>query len=156
MWSSSTAATLGRLTPTAKEDEVEMRALVVEDEPKMAVLLRRALIEQGYAVDNAGDGDSALAHACSADYDVIVLDVMLPGVSGLEVCERLRRCGVWTPVLLLTARDAVADRVRGLDGGADDYLTKPFSLAELGARLRALTRRGALERPLCWSLVTSF
>jgi two-component system, OmpR family, response regulator len=124
-----------------------MRALVVEDEPKMAGLLRRALIEQGYAVDNAGDGDSALAHAGSADYDVIVLDVMLPGVSGLEVCERLRRSGVWTPVLLLTARDGVADRVRGLDGGADDYLTKPFSLAELGARLRALTRRGAIERP---------
>ena len=124
-----------------------MRVLVVEDEPKMAGLLRRALVEEGYAVDLAATGDAGYDHAVALDYDAIVLDVLLPGISGFEVCARLRHRGVWTPVLMLTARDAVTDRVRGLDGGADDYLTKPFSLPELFARVRALARRGGAERP---------
>jgi two-component system OmpR family response regulator len=124
-----------------------VRVLVVEDEPEMADLLRRALVEEGYAVDVAHTGDGGFQHAITVDYEVIVLDVLLPGGSGFEVCAWLRRRGVWTPVLMLTARDAVADRVRGLDGGADDYLTKPFSLAELLARIRALARRGGVERP---------
>ncbi|MFF4752246.1 response regulator transcription factor [Streptomyces sp. NPDC002514] len=124
-----------------------MRILVVEDEPKMRGLLRRALTEEGYAVDTADDGPRALALTDIAAYDAVVLDVMLPGLDGFEVCAALRRRAVWLPVLMLTARDAVADRVRGLDGGADDYLTKPFSLDELMARLRALIRRGPVERP---------
>jgi two-component system OmpR family response regulator len=124
-----------------------VRVLVVEDEPKMANLLRRALVEEGYAVDVAACGDDGYQYAIAADYDTIVLDVLLPGLSGFEVCARLRRRRVWTPVLMLTARDAVTDRIRGLDGGADDYLIKPFNLAELLARIRALTRRGALARP---------
>jgi two-component system, OmpR family, response regulator len=123
-----------------------VRVLVVEDEPEMAGLLRRALVEEGYAVDLAGNGDHGYRHAVTTSYDAIVLDVLLPGASGFEVCARLRRQEVWTPVLMLTARDAVADRVRGLDGGADDYLTKPFSLVELLARVRALTRRGGVAR----------
>jgi len=121
--------------------------LVVEDEPEMAGLLRRALVEEGYVVDVAGTGDDGYHRAIAVGYDAIVLDVLLPGGSGFEVCTRLRRRRVWTPVLMLTARDAVADRVRGLDGGADDYLTKPFSLVELLARIRALARRGGVERP---------
>jgi two-component system OmpR family response regulator len=124
-----------------------MKVLVVEDEPKMAGLLRRALVEEGYAVDVAATGDAGFDQAVALGYDVVVLDVLLPGLSGFEVCARLRRRSVWTPVLMLTARDAVADRVRGLDGGADDYLTKPFSLSELFARVRALARRGGGERP---------
>lgn len=124
-----------------------MKVLVVEDEPKMAGLLRRALVEEGYAVDVAATGDAGYDQAIALAYDAIVLDVLLPGISGFEVCARLRRRGIWTPVLMLTARDAVADRVRGLDGGADDYLTKPFSLPELFARVRALARRGGIERP---------
>ena len=124
-----------------------MRVLVVEDELKMASLLRRGLVEEGHAADIARAGDDALWMAGATDYDAIVLDVMLPGEDGFEVCRRLRERGVWAPVLMLTARDAVADRVSGLDAGADDYLTKPFSFAELLARLRALTRRGAVERP---------
>lgn len=124
-----------------------MRVLVVEDEPKMRGLLQRALTEEGYAVDVAADGPQALGLADTAVFDAVVLDVMLPGLDGFEVCARLRRRGRWVPVLMLTARDAVADRVRGLDGGADDYLTKPFSLEELMARLRALVRRGPAERP---------
>ncbi len=124
-----------------------MRVLVVEDEPRMAGLLRRALVEEGYAVDTAATGDAGYDQAAAVGYDVLVLDVLLPGMSGFEVCARLRRRGVWTPVLMLTARDAVADRVRGLDGGADDYLTKPFSLPELFARVRALGRRGGMQRP---------
>ena len=123
-----------------------MRALVVEDEPKMAALLRRGLVEEGYAVDVAPDGPAAVIRANATGYDAIVLDVMLPGMDGFEVCRRLRENGVWAPVLMLTARDAVEDRIAGLDTGADDYLTKPFSFAELLARLRALTRRGPLER----------
>jgi len=97
-----------------------VRVLIVEDEPKMAGLLRRALVEEGYAVDVAATGDASYDQAVAVGYDVIVLDILLPGASGFEVCARLRRRGVWTPVLMLTARDAVADRVRGLDGGADD------------------------------------
>jgi two-component system OmpR family response regulator len=124
-----------------------MRVLVVEDDPKMAGLLRRGLVEEGHAADVAGTGDDAIWMAQAVEYDAIVLDVMLPGRDGFEVCRQLRRDGVWSPVLMLTARDAVEDRVAGLDAGADDYLRKPFSFSELLARLRALVRRGAAERP---------
>ena len=118
-----------------------MRVLVVEDEQRLATLIRRALTEEGHAVDVVGDGEAALAWVAGADYDVVVLDVMLPGMDGIAVCRGLRSRRIHTPVLLLTARDTVADRVRGLDAGADDYLTKPFALMELAARLRALARR---------------
>src|SRR6476646_2495487 len=121
-----------------------MRVLVVEDEKKLGELLRRGLREEGYAADR---GEEALWMARAVPYDAIVLDVMLPGTDGFEICRRLRRDGVWTPVLMLTARDGVDDRVVGLDAGADDYLTKPFSFEELLARLRALTRRAPVERP---------
>jgi two-component system OmpR family response regulator len=124
-----------------------MRVLVVEDEIKMAGLLRRGLTEEGLAVDVSGSGEDALVRANATEYDAIVLDVMLPGISGFETCRRLRKHGTWAPVLMLTARDSVEDRIAGLDGGADDYLTKPFSLGELGARLRALFRRQPSERP---------
>jgi two-component system, OmpR family, response regulator len=124
-----------------------MRVLVVEDDHKMAGLLRRGLVEEGHAADVAGTGDEAIWMAQAVEYDAIVLDVMLPGRDGFEVCRQLRRDGVWSPVLMLTARDAVEDRVAGLDAGADDYLRKPFSFSELLARLRALARRGAAERP---------
>ena len=124
-----------------------MRVLVVEDEPKMASLVRRGLEEEGIAVDVAGRGEDAVWMAGSTEYDVLVLDVMLPGIDGFEICRRLRADEVWTPVLMLTARDAVEDRVAGLDGGADDYLVKPFAFDELLARLRALARRGSAERP---------
>src|SRR5436305_404844 len=113
----------------------------------MAGLLRRGLTEEGYTVEVADDGDAALSWAVGTDFDVVVLDVMLPGRSGLEVCRALRRRQVWVPILMLTARDGITDRVRGLDGGADDYLTKPFHLDELLARLRALGRRGPVPRP---------
>ena len=124
-----------------------MRTLVVEDDRKLGPLLRRALGERGGAADLARTGEDALWMAQARSYDAIVLDVMLPDLDGFETCTRLREHGVWTPVLLLTARDAVEDRVYGLDCGADDYLTKPFSIAELRARLRALVRRGRPERP---------
>jgi two-component system OmpR family response regulator len=124
-----------------------MRVLVVEDEPKMALLLKRGLTEEGHAADVAPTGEDALWMARAREYDAIVLDVMLPGLDGLAVCSKLRADGVWTPVLFLTARDGVRDRVEGLDTGADDYLVKPFSFAELLARLRALTRRAPHERP---------
>jgi two-component system OmpR family response regulator len=124
-----------------------MRLLVVEDEARLALLLKRGLEEQGYAVDVTGDGAEALWLATENDYDTIVLDIMLPGLDGLEVTKRLRAGGRWAPVLLLTARDGVDDRVVGLDAGADDYLVKPFSFAELAARVRALVRRGRVERP---------
>jgi two-component system OmpR family response regulator len=124
-----------------------MRVLIVEDELKMASLVRRGLVEEGHAADVAAKGEDAVWMAEAHPYDAIVLDVMLPGLSGFETCRRLRNAGVWTPVLMLTARDEVEDRVSGLDAGADDYLTKPFSLAELLARLRALVRRGGVERP---------
>ena len=123
-----------------------MRVLVVEDEPKMAALLRRGLVEDGYAADVAGTGEEALRMARAVPYDAIVLDVMLPGVGGVDVCRQLRSSAVWSPILMLTARDGVDDRVVGLDTGADDYLTKPFSFPELLARLRAVTRRGLAER----------
>jgi len=119
-----------------------MRILVVEDELKMASLLRRGLVEEGHAVDLARTGDDALWMAQAAEYDAIVLDLMLPGLDGVEVCRRVRESGVWAPVLMLTARDAVEDRVAGLDAGADDYLPKPFSFAELLARLRAVLALG--------------
>ena len=123
-----------------------MRVLVVEDEVKMAALLRRGLQEEGMVVDVAARGEDALWMAGSTEFDAIVLDVMLPGIDGFATCRRLRSEGVWSPVLMLTARGALEDRVAGLDGGADDYLTKPFSFAELSARLRALGRRGPVER----------
>ena len=119
-----------------------MRVLIVEDEPKMADLLRRGLADQGAVVDVAGRGEDALWMAAATSFDAIVLDVMLPGIDGFETCRRLRDARVWSPVLMLTARGEVEDRVAGLDGGADDYLVKPFDFAELGARLRALARRG--------------
>jgi len=124
-----------------------VRALVVEDEVKMATLVRRGLVEEGYAADVARTGHDALWMAQATPYDAIVLDVMLPDLDGFDLCRELRENGVWSPVLMLTARDSVEDRVAGLDSGADDYLTKPFSFAELLARLRALTRRGPAERP---------
>lgn len=124
-----------------------MRVLIVEDQPKMAGLVRRGLVEEGHGADVAEKGEDAVWMADAHPYDAIVLDVMLPGLDGFETCRRLRSAGVWTPVLMLTARDSVDDRVAGLDSGADDYLTKPFSLAELLARLRALARRGVVERP---------
>jgi two-component system OmpR family response regulator len=124
-----------------------MRLLLVEDDAKMAALVRRGLTENGTAIDVAAKGEDALWLARAHDYDAIVLDVMLPGLDGFATCASLRARGVWAPVLMLTARDAVEDRVAGLDAGADDYLIKPFSLAELRARLRALVRRGGAERP---------
>ena len=124
-----------------------MRILVVEDEVKMAGLLKRGLEEEGYAVDVANTGANGLWAATENEYDALVLDLMLPDTSGLDVCRRLRSEGRWMPVLILTARDGVPDRVAGLDAGADDYMVKPFAFSELFARLRALIRRGAGERP---------
>ncbi|MDQ1474809.1 MAG: two-component system, OmpR family, response regulator [Actinomycetota bacterium] len=124
-----------------------MRLLIVEDEIRMAALLRRGFVEEGYAVDVATNGTDALWLATEATFDTLILDVMLPGLDGFEVCRELREKGCRAPVLMLTARDAIEDRVRGLDAGADDYLTKPFSFAELSARVRALLRRGASARP---------
>jgi two-component system OmpR family response regulator len=124
-----------------------MRVLVVEDDIRMASMLRRGLGEDGYSVDVVGDGTDAVWQAGEIEYDAIVLDLMLPGIDGFEVCTSLREAGRWAPVLMLTARTDVADRVRGLDCGADDFLAKPFSFSELSARLRALIRRGATQRP---------
>jgi two-component system, OmpR family, response regulator len=124
-----------------------MRVLVVEDEKKLADVLARGLREEGYAADVADRGEDALWMATSVRYDAIVLDVMLPGLDGLTTCKRLREDGVWAPVLFLTARDTVDSRIEGLDSGGDDYLVKPFSFAELLARLRALVRRAPVERP---------
>ena len=120
---------------------------MVEDDAKLGGLLQRGLVEEGHVVDLTDSGEDALWLAGATPYDGIVLDVMLPGVDGFETCRRLRDDGVWAPVLMLTARDAVDDRITGLDTGADDYLTKPFSFEELLARLRSLARRGAAERP---------
>jgi two-component system OmpR family response regulator len=125
-----------------------VRLLVVEDDARMAAALLRGLRYEGIVADACGRGEEAIGLARATDYDAIVLDVMLPGIDGFETCRRLRDEGRWAPILMLTARDAVEDRVRGLDQGADDYLTKPFSLAELLARLRALVRRGPVERPV--------
>jgi len=125
-----------------------MRLLLVEDDARMAAALLRGLRYEGIVADVAGRGADAVGMARATDYDAIILDVMLPDIDGFETCRRLRAEGRWAPVMMLTARDAVEDRVRGLDNGADDYLTKPFSLAELLARVRALTRRGPVERPV--------
>lgn len=119
-----------------------MRVLVIEDDPRVASMLDRALARQGYAVDLVARGEEGLQAATKGDYDALVLDVMLPDLDGFSLCRSLRRREVWTPVLMLTARQDVVDRVSGLDAGADDYLPKPFALQELTARLRALTRRG--------------
>ncbi len=124
-----------------------MRVLVVEDEAKMAALIQRGLKDEGIAADTAGTGEDAVWMAGSTGYDAIILDVMLPGIDGFETCARLRANDVWIPVVMLTARDGIEDRVAGLDGGADDYLLKPFAFAELLARLRAVIRRGPTERP---------
>jgi len=124
-----------------------MRVLLVEDEPRVAHFIARGLREESYAVDVAGDYEAALYKAGIDEYDLIVLDVMLPGIDGFGVCRELRRRGVNSPVLMLTARDDVNDRVEGLDAGADDYLTKPFAFKELLARLRALLRRRAILTP---------
>ncbi|MFL5831776.1 MAG: response regulator transcription factor [Solirubrobacteraceae bacterium] len=124
-----------------------MRVLVVEDEARMANVIKRSLVREGLATDVASDGEEAIWMASAVDYDAIVLDVMLRRRSGFEACRILRERGIWSPVLMLTARDGVEDRVAGLDSGADDYLVKPFALAELHARLRSLARRGRPERP---------
>jgi two-component system OmpR family response regulator len=126
--------------------EVSVRILVVEDATRMAMLLRRGLEEEGYAVDVAASGSEAVGLSRRVAYDTVVLDVMLPDIDGFDVCRRIRAEGSRIPVLMLTARDAVKDRVAGLDAGADDYLTKPFSFQELFARVRALIRRGPTER----------
>jgi DNA-binding response OmpR family regulator len=118
-----------------------MRILVVEDEKKMASFIERGLKEEGYAVDSAFDGESGWEYVTTNDYDLIILDWMLPKMSGLAVCSKIRERGYRTPVLILTARDTVEDKIKGLDQGADDYLTKPFSFDELLARIRALLRR---------------
>jgi len=124
-----------------------MRVLVVEDEARMADVISRSLTREGLAADVARDGEEAIWMATVVEYDAIVLDVMLPRRSGFEACRTMRDRGVWSPVLMLTARDAVEDLVEGLDSGADDYLVKPFALAELHARLRSLVRRGRRQRP---------
>jgi two-component system, OmpR family, response regulator len=124
-----------------------VRILVVEDKVKLAAALQRGLRKAGLAADLAASGEDAVWMAESTPYDAVVLDVMLPGIDGFEACRRLRSGEVWAPILMLTARDRVDDRVAGLDAGADDYLTKPFAFQELLARLRALARRGASERP---------
>jgi two-component system, OmpR family, response regulator len=125
-----------------------VRLLLIEDDVRMAAALLRGLRYEGIVADVATRGADALGMARATDYDAVVLDVMLPDLDGFETCRRLRAEGMWAPIMMLTARDAVEDRVKGLDQGADDYLTKPFSLAELLARLRALVRRGATERPV--------
>lgn len=125
-----------------------MRVLIVEDSSKLARVLQHGMRKEGFAVDIAVSGEDAVWMAGSTAYDAVVLDIMLPGIDGREVCRRLRAQGVWSPIVMLTALDRVQDRVAGLDLGADDYLVKPFSFAELLARLRALSRRGVVERPV--------
>jgi two-component system OmpR family response regulator len=125
-----------------------VRVLLVEDEEKLAALVARGLTERGDVVDVVGTGTQALASAREGEYDVVLLDVMLPDLDGFAVCQRLRVERVWTPVLMLTARTAIGDRIAGLDSGADDYLGKPFAFQELLARMRALARRGPVPRPV--------
>jgi two-component system OmpR family response regulator len=137
--------------PSSRSGPAE-RVLVVEDDVKLLRALRRGLELEGYAVDGAETGEEAIARASDADYAVIVLDVVLPDIDGFAVCETLRRRERWSPVLMLTARSEVGDRIRGLDGGADDYMVKPFDLGELLARLRALSRRGPAEHRLTFSV----
>ena len=129
-------------------DAVGVRVLIVEDNQKLAALLQRGLRKEGLAADTALRGEDAIWMASATVYDAVVLDILLPGIDGREVCRRLREQGVWSPILMLTALDNVEDRVAGLDIGADDYLVKPFSFAEMLARLRALARRGPVERPV--------
>jgi two-component system OmpR family response regulator len=124
-----------------------MRVLIVEDNVRMASAIRRGMQAEGLVADVATRGEDALWMAAATEFDAVVLDVMLPGIDGFETCRRLREDGVWVPIIMLTAKDAVEDRIEGLDQGADDYLVKPFSLAELLARLRALARRGPVQRP---------
>src|SRR5437763_12319957 len=124
-----------------------MRVLLVKDDPRIARFVSQALREQSYAVDLTADGEDALYKASINDYDAVILDVMIPGRDGFEVCRELRAEGLTVPIIMLTARDSVQDRITGLDTGADDYLTKPFEVAELLARLRALLRRGNAVRP---------
>jgi two-component system, OmpR family, response regulator len=124
-----------------------MRVLIVEDDLRMGAAIRRGLQAEGVVADVATRGEDALWMAAATEFDAVVLDLMLPGIDGFETCQRLREDGVWAPIIMLTARDAIEDRVEGLDRGADDYLVKPFSLVELLARLRALARRGRAERP---------
>ena len=140
-------ATEGRTTGTPSGASIRtVRVLVVEDEVRLASLIRRGLREKGLLVDVALKGEDALWMAASSPYDVLTLDVLLPGIDGFEVCRRLREDQVRTPILMLTARDDVEHRIAGLDAGADDYLVKPFDFGELVARLRALARRGPVER----------
>ena len=131
----------------ASTASIKPRVLIVEDEPHMAELIGRGLAKEGIAVDIASTGEQAIKMAGAADYDSIVLDVLLPGIDGFETCRRLRSGEVWSPVIMLTALDSVEDRVLGLDTGADDYLVKPFAFAELLARLRAVGRRREPQRP---------
>ncbi len=125
-----------------------MKVLLVEDEPRLAVSLRKGLLAEGHSVEIASDGEQGLWMATNTPFDAVVLDIMLPKLNGFQVCAKLRESGVWTPILMLTAKDGEHDIAEALDLGADDYLTKPFSLVELAARLRALARRGAAERPV--------
>ncbi|MFF9510913.1 response regulator transcription factor [Streptomyces sp. NPDC014724] len=129
-----------------------MRILVVEDDVRLRELLKEGLEQEGFTIETAGDGTSGLALARSSEYAAIVLDVMLPGLSGYQVCSRLREAGIWTPILMLTAKDGEYDEADGLDIGADDYLTKPFSYLVLVSRVRALVRRGGLDRPQVFNL----
>jgi two-component system, OmpR family, response regulator len=124
-----------------------MRVLIVEDNVRMASAIKRGFQAEGLVADVASSGEDAIWMAGATEFDAVVLDVMLPGIDGFETCRRLREEGIWSPIIMLTAKDAVEDRITGLDRGADDYLVKPFSLGELLARLRALARRGPVERP---------
>ena len=129
-----------------------MRILIVEDSARMAALLKRGLEAEGYSVDVAVNGADAVSIATQRPTDAVVLDVMLPDMQGFEVCRQLRAEGIWTPILMLTAKHGLDDRIRGLDAGADDYLGKPFAFTELAARLRALVRRGSSDRPAVLSV----
>ncbi len=129
------------------EKVITVSVLVIEDSPRMAQVLQRCLSEEGYAVDLAATGRDGIGRATDRLWEAIVLDVGLPDLDGFEVCRQIRASGQWAPILMLTARDGVTERVSGLDAGADDYMAKPFAIAELAARLRALIRRGRVERP---------